>query len=84
MQYMYAKIQSVMKIQDSKDIEKEDLPVLPRLEEVEQKVKPGQIITVSTRIRIQTIFQQIQIVLIGQQTKTTDQEASTDLFCYRM
>ena len=64
-----------MKIQDSKDIEKEDLPVLPRLEEADQKVKPGQIITVSTRI---------QIVLIGQQTKTTDQEASTDLFCYRM
>ena len=73
-----------MKIQDSKDIEKEDLPVLPRLEEAEQKVKPGQIITVSTRIRIQTIFQQIQIVLIGQQTKTTDQEANTDLFCVRM
>ena len=64
-----------MKIQDSKDIEKEDLPVLPRLEEADQKVKPGQIITVSTRIRI---------VLIEQQTKTTDQEASTDLFCYRM
>ena len=64
-----------MKIQDSKDIEKEDLPVLPRLEEAEQKVKPGQIITVSTRI---------QIVLIGQQTKTTDQEANTDLFCVRM
>ena len=64
-----------MKIKDSKDIEKEDLPVLPRLEEAEQKVKPGQIITVSTRI---------QIVLIGQQTKTTDQEANTDLFCVRM
>ena len=64
-----------MRIQDSNDIEKEDLPVLPRLEEAEQKVKPGQIITVSTRI---------QIVLIGQQTKTTDQEANTDLFCVRM
>ncbi len=64
-----------MKIQDSKDKEKEDLTVLPRLEEADQKVKPGQIITVSTRI---------QIVLIGQQTKTTDQEANTDLFCVRM